>query len=47
MNILLLILVLVMAAGLGGCGGSTGPWNGYAKQSFYFDTICEITIFGF
>ncbi|MBO5995465.1 MAG: FAD:protein FMN transferase [Firmicutes bacterium] len=43
----ILLLILVITVSLAGCGGGSGPWNGYAKQSFYFDTICEITIFGF
>ncbi|MBQ4468008.1 MAG: FAD:protein FMN transferase [Firmicutes bacterium] len=45
--ILLLVVILVLVIGTSGCGGGNTPWNGYSKQSFYFDTICEITIFGF
>lgn len=45
--ILLLVVILVLMIGLSSCGGGNTPWNGYSKQSFYFDTICEITIFGF
>lgn len=44
LNILILIAMIVVAESLSGCG-STGTWSGYSKQSFYFDTICEITIF--
>ena len=44
LNILILIAMIVVAGSLSGCG-STGTWSGYSKQSFYFDTICEITIF--
>ena len=44
LNILLLIAILTVSLCLSGCG-STGTWTGYSKQSFYFDTICEITIF--
>jgi thiamine biosynthesis lipoprotein len=44
LNILILIAMVVVAGSLSGCG-STGTWSGYSKQSFYFDTICEITIF--
>lgn len=42
-----ILLIIVLILGLTGCGSSSAPWNGYAKQSFYFDTVCEITIFGF
>lgn len=44
LDILLLILVLALSFSLSGCG-SAGTWNGYSKQSFYFDTICELTIY--
>ena len=44
LNILILIAMIVVAGSLSGCG-NTGTWSGYSKQSFYFDTICEITIF--
>lgn len=44
LNILILIAMIIVAGSLSGCG-STGTWSGYSKQSFYFDTICEITIF--
>lgn len=44
LNILLLTLIMVMSLCLSGCGGEE-MWNGYSKESFYFDTICEITIY--
>ena len=44
LNILLLILMMLMQTG---CGKTEEPWTGYTKQSFYFDTICEVTVLGF
>lgn len=40
------IMILIISSVLSGCGAKSEPWNGYSKQSFYFDTICEITILG-
>ena len=39
-------MVLAISSVLSGCGAKTEPWSGYSKQSFYFDTICEVTILG-
>ena len=41
------IIILMLCLTLTGCGASgNGQWNGVSRQSFYFDTICELTIFG-
>ena len=44
---MLIALILILAMSLTGCGNSKSSWNGYSKQSFYFDTICELTIYCF
>ena len=44
--VLLLVMMLCMS-GITGCGGTYGnTWNGISNQSFYFDTMIEITIYG-
>ena len=45
LNILLLAAVMALALCLSGCDSGGEMWNGYSKESFYFDTICEITIY--
>ena len=46
LNILLLIAVMAACLCFSGCDSGTEMWNGYSKESFYFDTICEITVYG-
>ena len=45
LNILLLAAAVIAGLCLSGCDSGDTMWNGYAKQSFYFDTICEITVY--
>lgn len=40
-------MVIFCAVLIAGCEGGGKAWNGYSKQSFYFDTMCEITVYGF
>ena len=42
---MLLAAVMALALCLSGCDSGGEMWNGYSKESFYFDTICEITIY--
>ena len=42
---MLLAAVVALALCLSGCDSGGEMWNGYSKESFYFDTICEITIY--
>ena len=41
-----ILLILIFMISLTGCGSEGSSWNGYSRQSFYFDTICEIRIYG-
>ena len=45
MNILLLVLIMAAALCLSGCDTGDEVWNGHSRDSFYFDTICQITIY--
>ena len=45
LNILLLALIMMLSLCFSGCETGGEMWNGYSKESFYFDTICEITIY--
>lgn len=45
LNILILALIIAVSLCLSGCDSGGEMWNGYSKESFYFDTICEITIY--
>lgn len=44
-NISALVVLVIMSLCLSGCGSGGEMWNGYSRESFYFDTICEITIY--
>jgi len=45
LNILLLALIMMLSLCFSGCETGGEMWNGYSKESFYFDTICEITVY--
>ncbi len=42
---MLLAAIMALTLCLAGCDSGGEMWNGYSKDSFYFDTICEITIY--
>ncbi|MBQ7703542.1 MAG: FAD:protein FMN transferase [Firmicutes bacterium] len=45
--IVCLLVCLLALGGLTSCGTSqTDSWAGYSMDSYYFDTICRITIYG-
>ena len=42
---MLLALIMMLSLCFSGCETGGEMWNGYSKESFYFDTICEITVY--